>query len=70
MGWDFEIEKGVLFGEWLNQQFKAEVHFEEEPSWMDRLVRIESRLQEGRDGGKRLKVEVPWIEEVTAFPPP
>jgi len=54
MGWDFEIEKGVLFGEWLNQQFKAEVHFEEERSWMDRLSRIEARLEEGRDGGKRL----------------
>ena len=61
---DFEIEKGVMLGDWLHDQFKQEVHFEEEPSWMGRVGRIEARLQEVRGEGERLKIEVPWIEEV------
>jgi len=58
---DFEIEKGVMLGDWLHDQFKQEVHFEEEPSWMGRVGRIEARLQEGRGEEERLKIEVPWI---------
>ena len=67
---DFEIEKGVMLGDWLHDQFKQEVHFEDEPSWMGRVGRIEARLQAGRGEGERLKIEVPWIEEVTAFTAP
>jgi len=67
---DFEIGKGEMFGDWLHERLSEEIHFEEEPSWMDRVSRIEARLQEGRDAAERLKVEVPWIEEVTAFTGP
>lgn len=37
---------------------------------MERVRRVEERLQAGRPAGRRLTVEVPWLQTVTAFTAP
>jgi len=67
---DFEFEKGTLFGEWLHEQTRQAIHFEDEAWAIDRVRRVENRLQAGREAGHRLVVEIPWLDEVTAFTAP
>jgi len=67
---DFEFEKGTLFGEWLHQQTREAIHFEDEAWAIDRVRRVEERLQAGREAAQRLVVEIPWLDEVTAFTAP
>lgn len=70
MSADLEIGKGVHFGEWLHEQMHKDIHFEEEPWAVERVRQVENRLQEGRPPLKRLSVEIPWLEVVTAFTAP
>jgi len=70
MGHDFQFERGESFGEWLHQQMLEAVTFEDAPWAIERIQRVEARLQAGRAESNRLKVEIPWLEEVTAFTGP
>ena len=70
MAGDFEIEKGASFGEWLHDHICEAVHFETEAWAIERIQRVQDRLQAGRPESERLIVEIPWLEEVTAFTAP
>jgi predicted Zn-dependent protease len=70
MAHDFELETGTWFGEWLHQEMHEEFYFEAEPWAIERVQRVEDRLQAGRPMPERLSVEIPWVEEVTAFTAP
>jgi hypothetical protein len=67
---DFKVENDSSFGEWLHQQIKEAVHLESEAWWVERAKRVETQLQANRPASERLLVEIPWIEEVTAFTAP
>jgi hypothetical protein len=70
MAGDFQFEKGASFGEWLHNQLHEAVAFETEAWALDRVKRVEGRLQAGRPDIHRLVVEIPWMEVVTAFTSP
>ena len=70
MGHDFEFEPGKNFGEWLHKEMTDAVAFEEATWAIDRIRRVEERLQAGRAAADRLTVEIPWLEEATAFTAP
>jgi hypothetical protein len=59
-----------LFGEWLHDQIREAVHFETEAWAIERIQRVQDRLQAGRPESERLIVEIPWLEVVTAFTAP
>src|SRR6266478_4068455 len=67
---DFQFEDGLSFGEWLHHEMHEALAFEDAEWAVDRLRRLEERLQGGRPHQERLIVEVPWMEEVTAFTGP
>ncbi|HWY29226.1 MAG TPA: hypothetical protein VNX46_00645, partial [Candidatus Acidoferrum sp.] len=67
MAGDFQFEKGASFGEWLHGRLHEDISFETEAWALDRVQRVEDRLQTGRPDGQRLVVEIPWMEAVTAF---
>jgi Zn-dependent protease with chaperone function len=67
MAGDFQFEKGASFGEWLHGRLHEDIHFETEAWALDRVQRVEDRLQAGRPDNHRLLVEIPWMETVTAF---
>ncbi len=64
---DFEFEKGTLFGEWLHEQMREAMHFEDEAWAIDRVRRVENRLQAGREAGHRLVV-AGWALKITRLP--
>jgi len=70
MAHDFECEPGKSFGEWLHNELLEAVTFEEAPWAIERIRRVEARLQAGRPVSDRMVVEIPWLEEVTAFTGP
>ena len=70
MAGDFQFEKGASFGEWLHSQLQEAVYFETEAWALDRVKRVEDRLQAKRPDNLRLVVEIPWMEVVTAFTSP
>jgi len=70
MGHDFQFERGESFGEWLHREMLEAVVFEDAPWAIERIRRVESRLQADRLQSKRLIVEIPWLEEATAFTAP
>lgn len=70
MAGDFQFEKGASFGEWLHDQLHEAVQFETEAWALDRVQRVESRLQAGRPDAHRLIVEIPWMELFTPFTAP
>jgi hypothetical protein len=70
MGHDFHLEHGVSFGEWLHREMVEAVVIEDEPWAIERIRRVELRLQAGRPESERLVVEIPWLEEPTAFTAP
>jgi len=70
MAGDFQFEKGASFGEWLHDEMHEAVSFETEAWALDRVRRVDDRLQAGRPEAHRLLVEIPWMEEVTAFTAP
>ncbi len=70
MAGDFDVEKGEPFGEWLHEQIFEAAYFEMEAWAIDRVRRVEERLQTGRPGQERLIVEIPWLDLVTAFTAP
>lgn len=67
---DITIEKGISFGDWLHQQISDAAHLEEEAWAIDRVRRVENRLQAGRPDSERLTVVIPWLDEFTAFTGP
>lgn len=58
------------FSDWLHHRIHEEVHFETEAWALERVRRVEERLQANRPTGDRLIVEIPWLETVTAFTAP
>jgi len=70
MGHDFEFEPGKSFGEWLHKEMVDSVTIEDAPWAIDRIRRVEDHLQAGRPAAGRLFVEIPWLEEATAFTAP
>ena len=70
MAHDFEIEPGTSFGEWLHGELEDAATFEDAPWAIERIRRVEARLQAGRPASDRMVVEIPWFEEVTAFTGP
>jgi hypothetical protein len=70
MAYDFPFERGMSFGEWLNQALHEAVTFEDAAWAIDRARRVEERLQAGRTPAERLTVEIPWMDEMTAFTTP
>src|SRR5881396_621758 len=70
MGHDFQFEQGQSFGEWLHKEMFEAVAFEDAPWAIDRIRRVETRLQADRAATARLAVAIPWLEEVTAFTAP
>jgi hypothetical protein len=55
MAHDFELEKGTWFGEWLHQEMHEEFQFEDQPWALERVQRVEGRLQAGRSAQERLR---------------
>lgn len=70
MAHDFQFERGESFGEWLHKEMLQAVMFEDAPWAIDRIRRVEARLQADRPGSNRLRVEIPWLEEPIAFTAP
>ncbi len=70
MPYDFQFEKGASFGEWLHTEMHKAIYFEEEAWAIERVGRVNDRLQSGRQLANRLVVEIPWLEVVTAFTAP
>ena len=70
MGHDFQFEDGKSFGEWLHNQLREAVVFEDAAWAIERIRRVENRLQGSRAPTARMSVEIPWLEEVTAFTAP
>ena len=70
MAGDFKLGNEASFGEWLHEQIRETVIFETEAWAIDRVRRVEERLQAGRPDSARLIVEIPWLDVVTAFTAP
>jgi len=70
MGHDFHFEEGKSFGDWLHAALHEAVTFEDAGWAMERIRRVEDRLQGGRLEPERMVVEIPWMEEETAFTAP
>jgi len=70
MAHDFQFERGASFGEWLYAQMREAMTFEDAAWAVDRIRRVEGRLQASRLAANRLTVEIPWMDEVNAFTAP
>ena len=71
MAHDFQFERDESFGEWLHREMHEAVSFEDAAWAIDRVHRVEERLQAGRASAERLIVEIPWMtEEMAAFTAP
>jgi hypothetical protein len=70
MAHDFKFERDQSFGEWLHREMHEAVSFEDAAWAIDRARRVEDYLQTGRALSDRLIVEIPWMEEATAFTGP
>jgi predicted Zn-dependent protease len=70
MAHDLQFERGESFGEWLHNEILESVVVEDAPWAVERIRRVEARLQAHRPESDRLKVEIPWWEEATAFTAP
>ena len=70
MAHDFKFERGESFGEWLHREIHEAVSFEDAAWAIDRARRVQDRLQAGRASSDCLMVEIPWMEEATAFTAP
>ena len=67
---DLELEDGTSFGEWLHQQIQEAAHFENEAWAIQRVRRVEERLQSNKELAERLVTEIPWLDVMTAFTAP
>jgi hypothetical protein len=70
MAHDFQFECGRSFGEWLHKEIHDAASFEDATWALERVSRVEDRLQSGRKESDRLVVEIPWLDEATAFTAP
>lgn len=58
------------FGDWLHQQINETFCMEREAWAVDRARRVSDRLQGGFAPSERYIVEIPWIDQCTAFTAP
>lgn len=70
MAHDFPFDRDQSFGEWLHKEIHESAVIEDATWAIDRVRRVEERLQADRTCADRLAVEVPWLEEATAFTAP
>ncbi len=70
MAHDIQFERGESFGEWLHREILEAVVVEDAPWAVERIRRVEARLQAGRPKSECLKAEIPWWQEATAFTAP
>jgi len=54
-------------GDWFRQLLEDNVHFEQDAHMLERVRRVEVRLQAGRPKSRRKVVEIPWLDEFSAF---
>jgi Zn-dependent protease with chaperone function len=64
---DASAEEDDAPGEWFRQLFEEHCYFEQEDRMLSRAVRVARQLQEGRPESELKVVEIPWLEEFTAF---
>ncbi|MBW3624326.1 MAG: M48 family metalloprotease [Armatimonadetes bacterium] len=69
MASDIEMD-GVSLGEWINRELRADCFFETDGWAMERVRRVNERLQQDRPPETRFIVEVPWMDETVAFTSP
>ncbi|HEV7405716.1 MAG TPA: M48 family metalloprotease [Chthoniobacteraceae bacterium] len=70
MASDFDLKDGAAIGEWLHARIAEAALFEEADWAIERVCRVEDRLQFDRPEAERLVVEIPWLELFTAFTGP
>lgn len=70
MAYDFEIARGVMFGEWLHELIGEHIGYEVRGEMPDRVARVADRLQARRSDGERLIVKIPWLRDFNAFTGP
>ncbi|HEV2149909.1 MAG TPA: M48 family metalloprotease [Longimicrobiaceae bacterium] len=70
MPFDFEVEDGLNFGDWLHREIHANALVESHGWAAEQVRRVSARLQAGRPESERLIVEVPWLREANAFTAP
>jgi predicted Zn-dependent protease len=67
---DFELGEGLTVGDWIHRELRSCSHFEVDGWAIERVRRVGERLQRDRPPEARLVVEVPWMDEMTAFVAP
>jgi hypothetical protein len=67
---DFELERGVLFSDWLHAEIAENAFLEQHGFMPDRVRTVVARLQADRPESARFVVEVPWLKAMTAFTAP
>jgi hypothetical protein len=70
VAYDFEVEAGLTFGDWLRDLIAEEAVVESSGFFVEQVQRVASRLQVGRADAERLSVVIPWIWFPTAFTAP
>jgi hypothetical protein len=53
--------------DWFREVLQENAHFEQDEQMLERVRRVEDRLQSDRPKGDRKIVEIPWIDEFNAF---
>jgi len=66
----FDLSRDAALGEGLNRRLRKLTFFENEGWACERANRVSERLQFDAPASERLIVEVPWLEEKTAFTAP
>jgi predicted Zn-dependent protease len=70
MPYDFEVEEGLTFGEWLHREIHALAIVESHGWAAEQVRRVAERLQADRPESERHIVEVPWLRWANAFAVP
>jgi len=69
---DSDITKSakIKWGDWFFSEIQSAVHIETSGWSVERVERVQSRLQAKRPASERLTVIIPWLEVFTAFTVP
>ena len=67
---DFELEPGLLFGDWLHREIAESVYLEKAGFMQDWCDRVALQLQCTRPEHARFVIEIPWLVCFNAFTAP
>ena len=67
---DYQLPSGEWFGDWLHGVVDDSAMLEQDGFMPDRVRSAAARLQANRPSAERFTVEVPWLDEFTAFTAP